>query len=87
MLIPLPGVKVFKNILGGEPDLFVNDFVKTGLKGYHKIVIPAQHWNIPIVHVMANYPRPKMAKNTSMQKKILAANEWGEVACTQGEKY
>jgi hypothetical protein len=44
MLIPLPGVKVFKNILGGEPDLFVNDFVKTGLKGYHKIVIPAQHW-------------------------------------------
>jgi hypothetical protein len=40
MLIPLPGVRIF---FGGEPDPFVNYFVKTKPGRYHKILIPAQN--------------------------------------------
>jgi len=43
MLIPLPGLKILEFFFGGEPDPFVNYFVKTEPGRYHKIVIPAQN--------------------------------------------
>jgi len=45
MLIPVPGIEILK-IWGrgwGEPNPFVNYFVKTILDENHKIVIPGQH--------------------------------------------
>ncbi len=58
--------------------------MKTEPKGYHKIVIPAQHWYIPVVHVPAISLGQKWQR-TQVCKKNLSANERGEVACTQGE--
>jgi hypothetical protein len=36
--------KNLTNFFDGETKLFVNYFVKTEPSGYHKIVIPTQHW-------------------------------------------
>jgi hypothetical protein len=43
MIIPFPNVKIFELFFKGEPDPFVNYFVKTSPSDYHKIMIPAQH--------------------------------------------
>jgi hypothetical protein len=44
MLIPLSAVKNFEMFFWGESNPLVNYFVKIGANGYHKILIPTQHW-------------------------------------------
>jgi hypothetical protein len=47
MLTPLPGVKIKFFYFGENRIQWVPYFVKTEPNGYHKTMIPAQHWFTP----------------------------------------